>query len=156
MKRRSILRAKDLAKSFQSPQKIDLFKEISLELHAGETLAIMGPSGVGKSTLLHILGTLEKPSSGTLLIAGHEPSSETRKKHVGFIFQSFHLLEDFTALQNILMPAQIARESTGPKSAAYFRALSLLKRVGLSDRANFPVKLLSGGESSASPSRAPS
>lgn len=116
----------------------------------GETVAIMGRSGQGKSTLLQILGTLEKPCSGELTIAGQTISrfncGKIRNQHIAFIFQSFHLLEDYTALENILMPARIARRSISVNSDAYKHALDLLERVGLPDRAHFNTKLLSGGE----------
>ncbi len=110
----------------------------------------MGRSGEGKSTLLHILGTLEKPCQGTLEIADQDADSFNktilRNRHIGFIFQSFHLLEDCTTLENVLMPAKIARRSVKPHSEAREHALHLLNQVGLSDRIHYNVKQLSGGE----------
>jgi lipoprotein-releasing system ATP-binding protein len=129
---------------------IPILKGLNLEVSCGETVAIMGRSGEGKSTLLHILGTLESPSRGSLSIAGQPVSSHNknliRNRHIGFVFQAFNLLEDFTALENILMPARIGRLSASPGSATYKHAMDLLQRVGISHRAHFLVKLLSGGE----------
>lgn len=145
-----ILEAKNIYKSYHYPREVTLLKGLNLVVERGETIAIMGRSGQGKSTLLQILGTLEKPSQGNLSIAGQAIGSfncgKIRNQHIAFIFQSFHLLEDYTALENILMPARIARKSTSVKSQAYEHALRLLERVGLSQRAHFNTKLLSGGE----------
>jgi lipoprotein-releasing system ATP-binding protein len=147
---KKILVAKELSKSFYSPHKIEILKSVSLEVEKGETIAIMGRSGEGKSTLLHLLGTLEKPCSGFLEICGQNalktPASLLRSRHIGFIFQSFHLLEDDTVLENVLMPAKIARTPTNKHSAAYARALSLLEEIGLLPKASVFAKYLSGGE----------
>lgn len=148
--RKIILQARDLHKSFFSPTEVILLKGVDLTVYQGDTVAIMGRSGEGKSTLLHILGTLEKPCSGYLEIAGadvaHTSTTKLRNQKLSFIFQSFHLLEDYTAIENILMPARIARKDIAKGSDAYKRALDLLEHVGLSDRAHFHTKLLSGGE----------
>lgn len=140
-----ILVAKKICKSFLYPQKIDLLKEINLNVDNGKSLAICGRSGEGKTTLLHILGTLEEPDSGTLEIAGERfhrgNASALRNRYLGFIFQSYNLLEDFSTLENVMMPARIAKLSLDRK-----KAMELLDRVGLSHRAHFPAKLLSGGE----------
>jgi lipoprotein-releasing system ATP-binding protein len=145
-----ILSAKHIYKSFTHPVKTQILKGINLEVQTGETVSIMGRSGEGKSTLLHILGTLEKACEGEIQIAGHDASSFNksiiRRKHIGFVFQSFHLLEDCTALENVLMPARIARKNVSPSSEACHYAQHLLERVGLSDRIGFNVKQLSGGE----------
>jgi lipoprotein-releasing system ATP-binding protein len=145
-----LLVAQTITKSFYYPNIIQILKEISLEIAAGESVAIVGRSGEGKSTLLQILGTLEDPCGGELYIAGEKVISSNRTRlrneKIGFIFQSFHLLEDYTALENILMPARIARQPIGKGSKAEKRALFLLEKVGLSDRAHFHTKLLSGGE----------
>ena len=140
-----VLIAKNLVKSFTKPEKVSILNGLNLEIEAGESVAIMGPSGVGKSTLLHILGTLDKPTSGSLTICD-KPALEGdlsafRNQNIGFIFQSYNLLEDFTALQNVMMPAKIARQKADPD-----RALDLLKMVGLEERKDFPARLLSGGE----------
>jgi lipoprotein-releasing system ATP-binding protein len=145
-----MITAKKLSKSFNSPTKVDVLKEIDLDVEEGESIAIIGNSGEGKSTLLHILGTLEKPSSGQLEICGKLVISSSlsilRNRHIGFVFQAFNLLEENTVLENVLMPAKIAREPTHLRSSAYLRALFLLEKVGLSSRAGFLAKLLSGGE----------
>ncbi len=141
-----LLKAIRVTKSFFYPEKITVLKEVSLTLNPGESLSIMGASGEGKTTLLHILGSLEKPDSGELQILGKTPSSQTRLYDLGFIFQNYNLLEDLTVLQNVLLPAKIGRKPTGKNSYAYKRALYLLDLVGLSSRSGFPLSLLSGGE----------
>jgi len=145
-----ILEADNIHKSYSGPGGSHVLKGISLSLKARESIAIMGRSGEGKSTLLQILGTLDLPDRGSLIIGGEEaaPSrfNELRSKRIGFIFQSFFLLEDFTVLENLLMPSRIARVPCGKGSAAYSRAMTLLERVGMSEHANQPAKQLSGGE----------
>lgn len=145
-----ILKAKQLVKTYAIPAKVEVLRGIDLEVAEGESIAVMGKSGEGKSTLLHILGTLEKPSSGELEICGEPVSpanfSTLRQKKVGFIFQAYNLLEDYTVLQNILMPARIAREDVRPHSPLWNRAMELLRLVDMQERAEFPAKLLSGGE----------
>lgn len=145
-----ILRAAKLDKTFRHPSNVQILKNLSLTVHRGETIAIMGRSGEGKSTLLQILGTLETPCSGSLEIDGKLVSrfnkSLIRNQKLGFIFQSFHLLEDYTAIENVLIPARIARKKTSPGEKAYQRASDLLEHVGLNDRLHFNTKLLSGGE----------
>lgn len=126
-----------------------ILKEVSLEVKPQETIAIMGSSGVGKSTLLHILGTLEKADSGTLQIADQlvdARPAKLRSKYVGFIFQAFFLFDHLSVLENVLMPLKIARKSTSIGSWGYQRALTLIDKVGLTSRKNHPTKLLSGGE----------
>lgn len=150
MTKQTLLEAHNISKAFYQPKKVAILKEISLSVAAGESVAIVGRSGEGKSTLLQILGTLEEPCAGSLFIEGEKVSSANRTSlrnaKIGFVFQSFHLLEDYTALENILMPARIARQSTGKDSFAEKRAFALLDKVGLADRAHFHTKLLSGGE----------
>lgn len=145
-----ILEAKDVHKAFRHPILLELLRGISLDVQRGETVAIIGRSGEGKSTLIHVLGTLEAPCSGTLSIAGQKcmarNASAIRNRHLGFIFQSFHLLEDYTALENVLVPARIARKRIARGSKAYLRGCELLERVGLQDRLHHSAKLLSGGE----------
>jgi len=145
-----VLEAIDLAKVFKTPKTVEVFSGLNLTVCGGESLAITGKSGQGKSTLLQVLGTLDPPSKGQVKIMGKPLSpfnvSKIRRQHVAFVFQSFHLLEDYTVLDNILMPAKISREDTSVKSSAHHRALHLLDRIGLSERANFNTKLLSGGE----------
>jgi lipoprotein-releasing system ATP-binding protein len=145
-----LIKAKNLTKTFYSAEPLEVLKGVSFEVFSGETVAIMGKSGEGKSTLLHILGTLEKPSSGQLEICGLDalssPSSTLRNTHIGFIFQTYNLLEDYTTLENVLMPAKIARLKIDEKSESYHRALALLEHVGLSRKLHQRTKSLSGGE----------
>jgi lipoprotein-releasing system ATP-binding protein len=146
----TILEAKNLKKSFLDPKRLDVLVDVSLTLSAGESIAICGRSGEGKTTLLHILGTLETPDSGKVTIAQNEATPKNayrlRQRYIGFIFQSFNLLEDFTTLDNVLMPARIARLPIEPDSEAFERAIDNLREVDLLDRAQTPAKLLSGGE----------
>ena len=106
-----LLKAKSLCKSYYQPLQIELLRSIDLTVLGGESVAIVGRSGEGKSTLLQILGTLEDPCSGSLEIAGtlvcSSNKSFIRNQLIGFVFQSFHLLEDYTALENVLMPLMI-------------------------------------------------
>lgn len=142
--------AKKIRKSFYHPKTVNLIKGVDLSVSEGETVAIIGRSGQGKSTLLQVLGTLEKPCSGELTLCGQKVSffnkNSLRNQYIGFVFQSFHLLDDHTALENILMPARIARKGTNKGSPTYLHAYELLERVGMGDRAQFSTKLLSGGE----------
>ncbi len=144
------LSAHNIHKTFESPEPITILKGINLTVPKGQAIAIMGKSGEGKSTLLHILGTLEKPTSGELTICGNSTQTTSlpalRNTHIGFVFQSCHLLEEDTLLENVLMPAKIARKPTHKGSQAYSRALELLEDVGLTSRAHFLSKVLSGGE----------
>ena len=137
-----ILKAVNLVKSYG---KLKVLDGISLSVKAGESVAICGRSGSGKTTLLHILGTLEAPDSGALAIGGRtfEPSTAPllRNQQIGFIFQAYNLLDDFTTLENVLMPARIARQS-----ATRQKGLDLLALVDLESKADVPAKLLSGGE----------
>ena len=143
-----VLKAKNLSKTFGSD--LTVLHDISLEVLPGETLAIIGKSGEGKTTLLHLLGTLEKPTAGSIEVCGEVATAQNspllRNTHIGFVFQAYHLLEECTVLENVLMPARIGNVDVQPGSAAHARALQLLEEVGLSHRAKFPAKLLSGGE----------
>ena len=145
-----LLETKNISKSFYYPNLVSIFKEISLQVHAKQSVAIIGRSGEGKSTLLQILGTLEDPCQGSLFINGNlvtnSNRAQIRNQNIGFVFQSFHLLEDHTALENVMMPARIARKPCGKGSIAEARALELLEKVDLIDRAHYHTKLLSGGE----------
>lgn len=140
-----VLKASNIKKSFTYPEQQELLKGIDLVVEPGQSVAIMGRSGEGKSTLLQILGTLDNPSSGTLEIAGKKVTSRNipliRSFHIGFVFQSFYLLEDYTVLQNVLMPAKIARQSVNPE-----KGIELLRLVGLEHRKDHFGKQLSGGE----------
>jgi len=141
----AVLVAKDLKKSFFHPLKCDILKGVSLTVNPGETVAIMGPSGVGKSTLLHILGTLDQPSGGNLEIAGQnalgDQGSLLRNQHIGFVFQNYNLLDEYSVLENVLMPSRIGR--LGGKEE---EAKSLLLEVGLESHLHHLAKQLSGGE----------
>jgi lipoprotein-releasing system ATP-binding protein len=145
-----MIKLKKIKKKFGHPVELELFSDISFEVKKGEIIAIMGSSGSGKSTLLNIIGSLEKPTSGTIFLDDQDintiPISTYRQKNVGFIFQSFHLLEDYTPLENLLLPCWIAREKVKKGSPAFERAVELLSKVDLLERKDFPVNLLSGGE----------
>lgn len=145
-----ILCAEQIVKTFPFPSVSPVLQGVDLSVYPGDTVAITGASGEGKSTLLHILGTLEAPSSGSLLLGGKtvtiRRAPAMRNQLVGFVFQSFYLMEDCTVLDNVLMPARIARRNCSPHSPARQRALELLHQVGLDNRTRYPVKLLSGGE----------
>jgi lipoprotein-releasing system ATP-binding protein len=140
-----------IEKHYQSgPETLRVLKGIDLKIREGEILVIMGPSGVGKSTLLHILGTLDKPTSGKLLIDGQETSilkemeiSQFRNKNIGFVFQFHYLLPEFNALENILIPCMISDKNWKDKIG---RAEKLLGEVGLSQRIHHRPSQLSGGE----------
>lgn len=151
MDKKLAIQARDLHKSFKdNGAVVPVLQGVNLEVHCGETVAIMGRSGEGKSTLLHILGTLEDSTKGYLSIAGHSVGSFNRNfirnRHIGFVFQAFHLLEDFSVMDNILMPARIGRRSVSAESPSHKNAMELLEKVGIGHRAHFLVKLLSGGE----------
>ncbi len=145
-----LLKASKIKKTFSSPSILEVLKGIDLEVKPGEAVAITGKSGEGKTTLLHILGTLEPFSEGSLFIAGEESCKTSlpslRCHQIGFVFQQSYLLEEETLLFNILMPARIARRSTHPHSPAYNQALERLAQVNLQDKAHVRAGLLSGGE----------
>ena len=138
---------KGITKSFGSLQ---VLKGIDLHINKGEILSIVGPSGAGKTTLLQIIGTLDKPDGGQVCIDGVEVSrlksnklSDFRNRHIGFVFQFHQLLPEFTAIENIMIPALIA--GTG-KSEAREKAMQLLQFMGLEERAQHKPAQLSGGE----------
>ena len=138
---------KNITKSFGSLQ---VLKGIDLRIEKGEVVSIVGPSGAGKTTLLQILGTLDKPDSGSVVVDGIDVGnlsagklSDFRNQHLGFVFQFHQLLPEFTALENIMIPAYLAGSKT---KDARQRAEELLEFMGLSDRANHKPNELSGGE----------
>ena len=142
-----MIEIKGVTKNFGSLQ---VLKGIDLRIEKGEIVSIVGPSGAGKTTLLQILGTLDKPNSGSVVVDGIETStlstnklSEFRNTHLGFVFQFHQLLPEFTAIENIMIPAYIA--GMKPKEARN-RAEELLAFMGLSDRATHKPNELSGGE----------
>ena len=145
------IKIRELIKTFRNNGiQVPVLTGIGLDIFQGETLAVVGASGVGKSTLLHILGTLERPSSGQVLWEGldifameDKPLAALRNRKVGFVFQFHHLLSEFNALENVMMPVLIARQ---PQGTAREKAEAILVRVGLKERLNHRVTTLSGGE----------
>ncbi len=145
-----ILNAYQISKSYHNGEKeLHVLRNVDLELQQGEIITIMGQSGAGKTTLLNILGTLDRPDSGSVSICGQDISgltekklSELRNKQLGFVFQFHHLLPEFTAMENVLMPAFIA----GDEQNARERADELFDYVGMTERRNHYPAQLSGGE----------
>jgi putative ABC transport system ATP-binding protein len=146
-----ILKAEQLTKTYATAAgPLTVVREVSFELEAGATLAIVGPSGSGKTTLLGLCAGLDRASSGSVTLAGHALGSldedgcaRVRNAHVGFVFQNFQLLPTLTALENVLVPMELADE---PRAGGEAEALALLRRVGLEGREHhYPVQL-SGGE----------
>jgi lipoprotein-releasing system ATP-binding protein len=132
------------------PVQLPVLDGIDLEINQGEMLAIVGASGVGKSTFLHILGALDRPSSGKILYGNSDvfaldanQIARFRNEHVGFVFQFHHLLPEFSALENVLMPALIRRME---RSEAMEKAMAILSDVGLSKRLHHRPGEMSGGE----------
>jgi len=149
--RLAFVRAEGLTKTYQSGRnEVVVFRDLSLEIDEGEMVAVVGPSGAGKSTLLHLLGGLDRPTSGAVKVGkfdifklGDVDLARFRNGEIGFIFQFHHLLPEFTAVENTMMPLLIGRSS---HQAAKEQALSMLKGVGLADRASHRPGELSGGE----------
>lgn len=147
--REYVLKAEHLTKTVDSPAgPLTIVHEVSLEVAAGETLAVTGPSGAGKSTLLALLAGLDLPSSGRVVLAGEDLSAldedgraRVRAHHVGFVFQAFHLIPALTAHENVALPLELARQR-GARAAA----LAALEQVGLAARAAHYPRQLSGGE----------
>lgn len=145
-----ILHGEGLRKVYRSgDQDLEVLRGVNVRLRHGETVAITGTSGVGKSTLLHILGVLDRPTEGSLhirdvdvLSLDDDARADFRSRHVGFVFQFHNLLPEFTALENVMMPALVAGRSDGLES----RARELLDRVGLAHRLEHRPGELSGGE----------
>jgi lipoprotein-releasing system ATP-binding protein len=150
-----LLKLAGVTKQFESPdhpQGLAILKDISLEIAAGESLAIVGPSGSGKSTLLHIMGTLDAPTRGSVSLAGQDLAglkdaalAAVRNRQVGFVFQAHYLLPQCSAIENVLVPA-LACDDPAVREGAEARAEQLLKRVGLGERVNHRPGELSGGE----------
>lgn len=142
-----LIEAKDLHKSFGT---LEVLKGVNLSVQQGEILAIIGKSGAGKTTLLQILGTLDRPTSGQVRINGQDvfrlgekDLATFRNRHIGFIFQFHQLLPEFTALENVMMPALIAGEA---RKVSQARAEQLLTDLGLRERLHHKPNALSGGE----------
>lgn len=151
MDRNNILTAVDIHREFQTAKgTLEVLKGISLEVKQGQMVAVTGASGVGKSTMLHILGGLDRPTKGEVSIGSQRLDqlnesglARFRNRKVGFVFQFHYLLEDFTAYENVLIPLLLAGES---RNAGKARAELLLEQVGLTDRATHRPRELSGGE----------
>ena len=146
-----LIRTRDLTKTFVSNgNQVEVLNGVDLEIFPGESLAIVGASGVGKSTLLHIIGTLERPTAGQIFwynkeifALNDEQLAAFRNRKIGFVFQFHHLLPEFNALENVMLPGLIARLS---KAESMRRAEAILVQVGLQDRLHHRVGALSGGE----------
>jgi lipoprotein-releasing system ATP-binding protein len=146
-----LVEARGLGKSYiDGPSVVRVLADLDLTVMPGECLAVVGASGVGKSTLLHLVGALDRPTAGQLLFDGVDLATRSenelaalRNREIGFVFQFHHLLADFSALENVMLPALIARQ---PARAARARARELLERVGLADRLDHRPGALSGGE----------
>lgn len=148
---RPLLAAKDLAKTYHIGRRtVEVLRGISFEVNAGDFIALRGASGSGKSTLLHLLGGLDVPDSGSIAFEGERMSlwgpaklAAFRNLRVGFVFQAYHLLPELDALENVCLPARVARR---PAAEVIARARALLTRVGLSERLDHRPAELSGGE----------
>jgi ABC-type lipoprotein export system ATPase subunit len=147
-----IIELKEVYKSYDSgPAKVDVLKGINLEIYKGEVVGIMGASGVGKSTLLHLIGMLDRPTSGGVFLNGtdvqglsRDELAKYRNEMVGFVFQFHHLLPEFTALENVMIPVMMYGGRDLRKKEEYARYI--LDEVGLSHRVNHRPNELSGGE----------
>ena len=150
-----LLKLIDVCKRYESPtgtEAVPVLRDVTLEIQRGESVAIVGPSGSGKSTLLNIMGTLDRPSSGQVLLDGRELSqlddiqlAAVRNREIGFIFQSHHLLPQCTVLENVLVPT-LANKDAALRNGAVERANRLLEKVGLGARLTHRPGQLSGGE----------
>ena len=146
-----LLTLQSVSKSFNSTTaKIEILKHADFQIEKGETIAVVGSSGIGKSTLLNLIGTLDKPDSGNILFNGETLSSYSdekmalfRNRNIGFVFQFHYLLQGFSAVENVMMPGLIAKKN---KKSIEKKAVSMLERVGLSLRIHHRVEDLSGGE----------
>jgi lipoprotein-releasing system ATP-binding protein len=146
-----VLSCLELGKCFsQGGQRLDVLQGLNLEVRAGETIAIIGVSGSGKTTLLNLLGGIDTPSNGKVLLKGHDlaklgasEQDRTRNQELGFVYQFHHLLGEFTALENVAMPLIIARK---PWKECSKLATQILERVGLAQRLQHKPSQLSGGE----------
>ncbi|MBE2897718.1 lipoprotein-releasing ABC transporter ATP-binding protein LolD [Pasteurellaceae bacterium TAE3-ERU1] len=146
-----LLACEQLCKSYQEGDKTtEVLKQVSFAMRAQELVAIVGSSGSGKSTLLHLLGGLDKPDSGRVMLCNHDLFSlkarqlaQLRNQHLGFVYQFHHLMADFSALENVMMPLLIGKTN---KSEAQDRAQAMLSAVGLAHRLSHRPSALSGGE----------
>jgi len=146
-----MLEARDLHKRYElGPRSLEVLRGVSLKINRGDFVALQGASGAGKSTLLHLLGGLDSPNAGEISFAGknfatlsNNALAQLRNLKIGFIFQAYHLLPELDALENVCLPARMARV---PAATAEARARELLARVGLKDRVEHRPNELSGGE----------
>jgi putative ABC transport system ATP-binding protein len=156
--RAPLLRVADVSKTFAGRQPLETLRDVSFEVEAGDFVSIVGPSGCGKSTLLHLMGLLDRPSAGSVEVAGLKVNgsggngaagardadlARARNRHIGFIFQSFHLISDLRVVDNVEIPLLYRGLSAAERSR---RALAALDRVGLSSRAHHFPSQLSGGQ----------
>jgi putative ABC transport system ATP-binding protein len=149
MDRKIVLEAQDLTRKVSSPEgELTIVSTVSLQIHAGETVALVGASGAGKSTLLAMLAGLDVPTSGRVLLDGRELTSmdedaraRLRADRVGFVFQAFHVVPSLTALENVMLPLELAGRRDARDAAR-----GMLARVGLGDRTGHYPRQLSGGE----------
>ncbi len=147
-----VLELSGISRSYETgAEKLDVLRGVSLNVQAGESLAIVGPSGSGKSTLLHIMGLLDSPTKGHIKLMGQavektgdEALTALRNRHCGFVYQHHHLLREFSALENVVLPALLDGGKVTPELQAH--AEELLKKVGLGHRVNHLPSQLSGGE----------
>jgi len=151
-----ILSGEELHKVYRNGSKeVRAVNGVNIDIEAGKSMAIVGPSGAGKSTLLHILGGLDSPTSGKVYMGGHDiyglsdrERSGIRNRRLGFVFQFYHLLPEFTALENVMMPISISLYAIRyTLNAKQNKAEEILKAVGLEERAGHKPSELSGGES---------
>lgn len=149
-----MIEIKNLSKSYKvGDQKVDALKDINLKIKKGEFLVIVGPSGSGKSTLMHLLSGLDKPTTGTIIVNGHDLSkmkdknlSRFRNQKIGYIFQDFKLHPHLNIVDNVKIPLIFNKEKAYKKSTMKKKAKSLLKQVGLQERTNHKPDQISGGQ----------
>jgi putative ABC transport system ATP-binding protein len=149
MQRKTVLEARDLTRKVNSPEgELTIVSSVSLQIQAGETVALVGASGAGKSTLLAMLAGLDVPTSGEVLLDGEDLTrldedarAALRANRVGFVFQAFHLVPSLTALENVMLPLELGRRRDAAQAAR-----AMLVRVGLGERVGHYPRQLSGGE----------
>ncbi|MFO7883656.1 MAG: ABC transporter ATP-binding protein [Desulfobacteraceae bacterium] len=146
-----LMRLRSVSKGFNTKEeKIEILNQVDFDIYKGQTIAVVGASGIGKSTFLHVIGTLDRPDSGSLffqdcdlLSMNDEKLARFRNKKIGFVFQFHHLLSGFTALENVMIPCMISRI---PRKQAMEKAKTVITRLGLEKRLDHRAEDLSGGE----------